>query len=109
MPVLSPEGRRHVIAGAATTALAVGVLAFGAGPAAADPYNCDTWAQGQSSSVGAGLCTNGTGTYKVVGECSKPGYPTKQNAGFTVRVGNVSSFDCGSGWSAVRLSIRVMS
>jgi hypothetical protein len=74
----------------ASAALGLGLIAAGAGTAAADPYDCSAWKSGQN---GHARCLNGTGEYRVYGSClgQTQSYPAYGN---WARVANLSTFTC---------------
>ncbi|MFG2714169.1 hypothetical protein ACGFX2_26990 [Streptomyces goshikiensis] len=87
-------------------ALGAGLVAAGATPAAADPYDCRTWYK--SSTTAAGTCTNGTGEFRVYTRCDRPWAQD-----YTVydptwrRVGTTSTAICHSGGKPYGAGIQV--
>ncbi|MFJ4776621.1 hypothetical protein [Streptomyces sp. NPDC088762] len=87
-------------------ALGAGLAMAGAGPAAADPYDCRTWYQ--SSTTAAGTCTNGTGEFRVYTRCDR--FLAQD---YTVydptwrRVGTTSTAICHSGGKPYGAGIQV--
>ncbi|WTX00812.1 hypothetical protein OG216_46070 (plasmid) [Streptomycetaceae bacterium NBC_01309] len=107
----SSGNRRRFVAltGAVGVALS-GMVLLGAGPAAADPYNCQT--QRFEDETGRGVCWNGTGTYRAVGTCEAAGKFPVAMQGHTVGIGEYSGVTCiglRGDWELKNLSIQVMS
>lgn len=88
--------------------LAAGGVVVTAGPAHAEPFDCEAWVQGSDQRTGAAACWSGSGQYRVVGGCLRViGGGSYRDAGPTVRVGSISTYTCRSGYVAFDVGVQI--
>jgi hypothetical protein len=85
---------KKIVTLAGATLLAGGLLFVSGGAAQAAPSNCSTWTSGNKGRFANGLCTSGTGEYRVHARCNQPWTPDPYLTTPWVRVGQTTTGDC---------------